>query len=397
MLGELVGRRPGRAGRYSPFRHLGAALGREAPVHLTVFLTRRCNAGCPFCFYRASGGEAGSGAALSHGAPELSLREFSRAARTIGPLLWLAFSGGEIFLRPDLADVVQAFYHSCRPAIILLLTNGLLSERIARQVEEVLRRCPRSTVAVKLSLDGPARMHDRLRGVPDAFDRVMATYHRLVPLLHRYANFELGVNTVLCAANQEQVEETIALVRELPHCRTHTVSLVRGRIGDPALAEVDAERYRQAARLLACDLRAGRAGRYRFPGGRLKAAQDIVQRRRIADLAAGRPVQFLPCVAGRLSLTLIESGEVFACESFEERFLLGNLREAGYDLGAILRSARAKAVRQRIRETRCVCTHECYQMLNILFTPLAWPAVAREYLGLFAGEWSAGAGRKGGG
>ncbi len=380
-------------GRYSPFRRLGGALLGRRPLHLTVFLTRRCNAACPFCFYLSTARQAGEGGQSAAGRREFTLHEFSRIARTAGPLLWLAFSGGEIFLRPDLPAVVESFYRHCRPAVILLPTNGLLPQRIVRHVEEILCRCPRSTVVVKVSLDGPPAVHDQLRGVPSAFDRAMATYRGLVPLLRRHAGFELGVNTVFCVANQGRMEETIDLVGRLPHCRTHTVSLVRGRIGDPALAEIDPHRYRLAAERLARDLRSGRGGRYRFAGGRLKAAQDIVQRQRIAGLAAGRPKGFLPCVAGRLSLTVTESGEVFACESFDGRFRLGNVREHGYDLAAVHRSPRAVEVRRRIRAERCACTHECYQMLNILFNPRAWPGVAREYLRLLAG----GSGRTGGG
>jgi len=383
MIGLLHPARQKSAGRYSPFRHVGAAFGGCRPIQLTVFLTRRCNAGCPFCFYRAGGQEAAGGTAGGGSRKELSAAELAGAAQSLGPLLWLAFSGGEIFLRSDLVEVVRGFYRHCRPAIVLLPTNGLLPEVIERHVESILAACPRSTVVVKLSLDGPAGLHDRLRGVPGAFQRVMATYRRLVPLLDRYPNLELGINTVFCAANQQRMAEIVTMVGRLRHCRTHTVSLVRGRIGDPALARVDPDRYRETAGLLASILRrAGPAGRYRFAGSRLKAAQDIVQRRRIADLAAGRPVDFLPCTAGRLALTLTESGEVFACESFTPRFRLGHLGEAGGDLGAVYRSAQAEGVRRRIRRERCVCTHECYQMLNILFSPRAWPALLREYLRL---------------
>ena len=36
---------------YSPFRHLPSAFVKSRPVQLTLFLTRKCNARCRFCFY----------------------------------------------------------------------------------------------------------------------------------------------------------------------------------------------------------------------------------------------------------------------------------------------------------------------------------------------------------
>jgi hypothetical protein len=46
----------------------------------------------------------------------------------------------------------------------------------------------------------------------------------------------------------------------------------------------------------------------------------------------------------------------------------------------ILRSEKAKGVVRSIMNKQCYCTHECYFMTNILFNPLMYPDLAREYL-----------------
>ncbi|NIS73728.1 MAG: radical SAM protein, partial [Deltaproteobacteria bacterium] len=99
---------------YSAFRHIDAVFLKGNPLHLTFFLTRRCNARCPFCFYLRSGGKKDP--------EELSLDEIGTISSSFGKLLWLAFSGGEIFLRNDLADITRVFYENNKPAIILLPT-----------------------------------------------------------------------------------------------------------------------------------------------------------------------------------------------------------------------------------------------------------------------------------
>ena len=122
---------------------------------------------------------------------------------------------------------------------MLYPTNGLTPELIAEQTERILRDCPRSVIAVKLSLDGVGEAHDRLRGTPGSFAKVIETYERLAPLLDRYPQFELGVNTVFCRANQDHMDGIADFVARLKRIRTHTVSLVRGELADAGYKQVD--------------------------------------------------------------------------------------------------------------------------------------------------------------
>src|SRR3990172_6521916 len=39
---------------YSWLRHAGSILWKRQPIQLTFFVTRKCNARCPFCFYLRS-------------------------------------------------------------------------------------------------------------------------------------------------------------------------------------------------------------------------------------------------------------------------------------------------------------------------------------------------------
>ncbi|HWR97467.1 MAG TPA: radical SAM protein [Candidatus Methanoperedens sp.] len=352
---------------YSPLRHAGALLVKRRPLHLTFFVTRRCDARCPFCFSRGR---------RAPEAPELSAAEIARLAPTVGPLLWLAFSGGEPTLRDDLPEIAAILARRCRPVFVLLSTNGLDPARTVAATRELLAAAPRSTVAVKLSLDGPAELHDRLRGVPGAHARVLESLALLREVAAGEPRLEIGVNTVLCAANQSAVEEVFAEVARLNGVRTHTLSLVRGELPDPALGAVDARRYREAAEALTRGLQQGSQPRYRFAGARLKAAQDVLQRRLIAETLARRE-RVIPCHAGRLNLVLDERGELFPCEDFSLR--LGNVREHGLDVRATAASPRGRAVLALIARGECWCTHECTMMTNILFTPRHWPALAREY------------------
>jgi radical SAM protein with 4Fe4S-binding SPASM domain len=355
---------------YSPFRHAGS-LFRKKIIHLTFFVTRRCNMRCPFCFY-LSGQE-------SPGVPaeELSLREIERFSRSMGNLLWLAFSGGEIFLREDLTEISRVFYRNNRPAIMLFPTNGMLPELIRERTEQILRECGKSIIAVKLSLDGPRETHDGLRKMKGSFDRTMATYHLLGELAGRYPHFELGINTVFCSENQDSMDEIIDFVRDLKNIKTHTISLVRGDISQERFKNVDHSKYRAAIERLEKNLKNGISPTYRFRGARIKAAQDVLQRRLIHRTALQKR-RLIPCYAGRLNMVLTENGDVYPCEILSDTF--GNIRDFDYDVNKVLRSERARKVVSAIMHDQCYCTHECYFMTNILFNPRLYPSLAREYV-----------------
>ncbi len=358
---------------YSPFRHIPDIAWKRRPIHLTFFVTRRCNSRCPFCFYLKSDGEG------DRNETELSLDEIERASSSLGRLLWLAFSGGEIFLRQDIAEIARTFYRRNKPSIMLFPTNGLLPNVIRDRIETIVRSCPQSVIALKLSLDGLGGAHDTLRNTPGSFAKTLETYHAVAGLIEQYPNFELGVNTVFCSENQESMEEIIEYVRGHEFIKTHTISLVRGRLEEKKYGRIEPEKYFDAIRTLERNLKQGRSAVYRFRGARIKAAQDILQRRIIHETFREKR-RLIPCFAGRINLVLGESGDVFPCELLTTS--MGNVREHGYDLRRVAASESARRINSSIRDGMCWCTHECYLMTNILFNPALYPALLKEYLQL---------------
>jgi MoaA/NifB/PqqE/SkfB family radical SAM enzyme len=357
---------------YSPFRHVSSIFSKKNPIHLTFFVTRRCNSACPFCFYLKDQDNR------HYDDSELSVDEIRKISASLGDLLWLAFSGGEIYLRDDLPEISRIFYEKNKPAIMLFPTNGLLPERIRDMTEQILKDCPKSTIAVKLSLDSLHEAHDRLRNTPGSFAKTIETYLQLKGLLGRYSNFELGVNTVFCSGNQDEMDRIIDFVSSMESVNTHTISLVRGNLSDKSFMNVDMQKYRHAIERLEQNLKKKERSKiYRFNGARIKAAQDILQRDLISRTFCEQK-RLIPCYAGTLNLVLRENGEVYPCEILGRSF--GNVRAYGYNIPKLLQSDRAKAVVNAIRDGQCYCTHECYFMTNILFNPKLYPALAREYL-----------------
>jgi MoaA/NifB/PqqE/SkfB family radical SAM enzyme len=158
--------------------------------------------------------------------------------------------------------------------------------------------------------------------------------------------------------------------------------MVRGNPADEGYKRIDLEKYRRAVERLETELKGSRPKMYHFTLARLKSAQDLVQRRLIYEtLRQGR--RQLPCYAGRIAAVMNEVGDVFPCEILSDS--MGNVRDNGYDFMKVFLSEQADAVRAKINATKCYCSHECYFVTNILFNPLMYGQVIRQYLELPGG------------
>jgi radical SAM protein with 4Fe4S-binding SPASM domain len=263
---------------------------------------------------------------------------------------------------------------------MLFPTNGIMSERITAVMRDLCRSCPDSRLVAKISLDGPPDYHDKMRVVKGCYDKAMKTYEQLAGLLEEFPNFDLGVNTVLCSENQDLVLDFIDTVAAtMPKITTHTVSLARGEMPSPELKNVQLEKYRQAVLKLEERMKNRELPVYRFPGGRWKAAQDIVQRELIYQTAL-QGKRLNECYAGTLNLVLAADGDLHPCEDFSMRF--GNVKDHGFDVRKVLQTAPAQQILADIKAWKCHCTHECFMMTNTLFNPRMIPKIAREYVKL---------------
>src|SRR5664279_1955787 len=169
----------------------------QMPVYLLMFVTNRCNAKCEHCFYWSE--------LNTKMKEELTVAEFDRLARDLGPMLQITFTGGSPELRRDLPDIVERFYEHCRPTNMTFCMLGHATDRIVSQVEAMLKRCPGQKIKISFSLDGLGREHDKLRGIPGLFDCVVKTINRLADLKPEWPNLRLDIGMTVHGLNYETV------------------------------------------------------------------------------------------------------------------------------------------------------------------------------------------------
>jgi MoaA/NifB/PqqE/SkfB family radical SAM enzyme len=115
----------------------------------------------------------------------------------------VVFTGGEPLMHSDLFRLAAPL--RARGMQITLLSTGLLLARDAGRVVE-------SIDEVIVSLDGPRQVHDEIRRVPGAFDRLADG----VDALHRLAaEFPVSARCTVQASNAGHLRDTVAAARSV--------------------------------------------------------------------------------------------------------------------------------------------------------------------------------------
>ncbi|MBF0330982.1 MAG: radical SAM protein [Candidatus Omnitrophica bacterium] len=336
------------------------------PSYVVFFVTSRCNAACPMCLYQ-------SNMQQNSGQPELTVEEYDKISRSLGRFPVLGISGGEPFLRKDLADIVSVIYRNSSPLVLDLPTNGFLTEAVLAQAEAIARQCPDMSIDLQLSIDGPEAVHNKIRGVSDGFNRLRATYAGLVMLKRQYRNLRVKACVVFSQYNEDHMPELFRVLdRDFPELDRVILSVVHGRVSDPVSGDVHWQKYFDM-----CDAqRRNVVLRDRFDAHSLfTMALRFVKNDFLKSLLRTKDM-YRYCRAGKGVVVIDELGKVFGCEHLWQA--VGGLRENGYDAGKILNAEPMRAFQRQIRDKKCNC-HWGLPMSNaLLFSPRYYPAIVME-------------------
>lgn len=151
-------------------------MGFYAPKHVYVALTYACNLNCDHCF--ASNMSKPKEKRLDYD----EYRELVRQAEAMG-IYGFDFTGGEVFLRDDLVDVMQLF--NPKRNTLSIVSNATL---ITKPILFELKKAGLDTLSISLD-SGDAAEHDDFRHQPGLYDQAIQSLH--------WAN-EAGLKAMIC-------------------------------------------------------------------------------------------------------------------------------------------------------------------------------------------------------
>jgi MoaA/NifB/PqqE/SkfB family radical SAM enzyme len=321
---------------------------------LFLFVTSRCNSLCRTCFYFDQ----------LNSKDDLTAEQIFRIAETAPPFRKLWISGGEPFLRPELAEIVAAFVRQNGVRNVNLPTNGLLPEKMFPAIDRMIELCPETAIDLNFSLDGMQKTHDAIRGVPDNFVRTMATMRDAAARYRGNRRLRRNVLTVITRENCGEVVELGEYLLKHAEIDGHYFEVVRGAAPDPTLKVLTRERvaelhravmpfHRHYGQSLFAHLPAGVRQLARlYYLGNLRFHYDLHE-----QCLEGPAAWPMPCTAGETSIVIDHNGRFRACEM---RGTLGDLHDFDFDVRRALDSEAMRGEVSAIPGANCWCTHSCF-------------------------------------
>ena len=323
------------------------------PVNLTINFTYSCNSRCLTCnVWRER-------------VKELSLEEWKKIFKKIGPTpYWLTISGGEPFLRKNLAELAKAAHQYLRPAVINIPTNGLLYQIIPQEVEKILKRCPDSEIVINFSLDGIGKDHDRIRNIPGNFEKLLKSYQSVKKLKKKYCRLTVGFHTVISKYNVSKIPEICDFVLSLEPDQ-YITEIAEERVELGTIGRSISPSLKDYSR--AIDYVSKMVARRKFYGLAKITEALRLEYYRLVKIILREKTQVVPCYAGLASAQISADGEVWPCCVRADN--LGNLADHDYDFAQVWFGERAKTVRKSIKNKECYCPLANASYTNILLNP----------------------------
>lgn len=311
----------------------------EKPHYINFITTNDCNSRCVMCdiwtIYKKEENKPKQKEELTF---ENIKTFFIENHYFLSNLKNVGLTGGEAFLRKDIAEIV-IFIHQMHPNIgVGIQTHGLMPELVRDKVKYILKYHPNFGLAV--SIDGVGDMHARIRGIKNALEKATQTI--------KYAK-ELGVKSITCGMtltkeNYHQIPEVKKYVEEM------------GCEFSCFLAENSDYFYNEGSAHQTLGLKDfDEIGKLLEPMDYHYFMSNLRLR-----LSKKRKIT-LPCYSGYMSIVIDPYGNIKPCilrpmGTKGDEDMMGNIKKQS--LYKILYNQKSNALRKKIEKCRCWCQCE---------------------------------------
>ncbi len=182
-----------------------------APINVLLLLTYRCNLRCKMCYYYNESEKSNTQNLIEkRKSEELTLEQIKKLIDDISAMgvKVLTLHGGEPLIHRDLFAISKYAYS--KGMLVNFFTNGILLD------EAVIDKIIDARInAITISMDGPERIHDEVRGLKGAFSKIIngiAVFKKKeseglqIP--------KLSLVTSVSALNEDSVTELFGTIRD---------------------------------------------------------------------------------------------------------------------------------------------------------------------------------------
>lgn len=314
----------------------------------TVIVTYRCNAKCTMCNrYKAP----------SRPEDEISIETIKK----LPEMYFTNITGGEPFIREDIADIVRELYKKSER--IVISTNGFFTERIVALCREF------PNIGIRISIEGLEDTNNEIRGLEDGYKRGYTTLKTLVEMGMKDVGFGMTVQDRNAPDLVSLYDISDELGMEFATASLHnSFYFVESKnvIHDRLMV---AENFERLVNRLLESSSPKKWFRAYFNHGLINY---IFSQKRL-----------LPCDMSFDTFFIDPYGDVMPCNGTKDKEVMGNLNTQTWD--ELWTSPEAEAVRQKVR----CCDRNCWMIGSVspamhkyIWVP-AWWVVKHKFLFFF--------------
>jgi len=283
-------------------------------------------------------------------------------------LKWITFTGGEPFLRNDLSEIVGSASRHC-PDLYLINTptNSLSPDKILEAVERILHLGIPEYV-LSISLDGPPEVHDRIRGIPGAWDKAMEALKGAKKIQRSFpSGFNVVLEYTLLSESYGRFNEMVEAVRQyVPDIHAGDFILATANVSEHYYGNISGIRTlkkREDSHLIESALIQVQSARKKE--GKLSPRYIIPQLYLNMAIPYMRTnVPLMRCRATRSTIFIDPDGAVYPCNAWNK--ILGYLRKADYSLKGILDHQAMKQIHKDMDQFKCGgCWTPCEAVVSL--------------------------------
>lgn len=310
----------------------------KSTLHGSIIITYRCNAKCDMCSCFSNPTQKDE---------EISLD----VLRKLPQMSFINITGGEPFIRQDLPEIVEVLEQ--KTSRIVISTNGFFYRRILALCD----RFPR--IGIRISIEGLPKTNDKIRGLPDGFDRALRCLLELTAKGHKDVGFGMTVQDMNALdlvplyhlSNWMRMEFATAVLHNSFYFRK-----TDNRINDKYMVA-------KALEALINELLKSASPKKWF---RAYFNHGLI------NYVYGNP-RCLPCAMGNNGFFLDPYGDVLPCNGMITKMSMGNLNSQSWE--EIWNSSQAEKVREEVKK----CSRNCWMigsaspaMHQHFLVPLMW-------------------------
>jgi MoaA/NifB/PqqE/SkfB family radical SAM enzyme len=290
-------------------------------LYASIILTYRCNARCNMCdVYQYP----------THKQDEITALDLEQ----LPAMSFVNITGGEPFIRTDIADVVAVLNKKTKR--IVISTNGYFTDKII----QLCKKYPK--LGIRISIEGLPKTNDKIRGITDGFDRGIRTLLALRNMGMKDIGFGMTVQDINAKDLLPLYHLADALGYEFATATLHNSHYFHKHDNVLKDRSMVIEQFEKLIQALLNSRSPKKWFRAYFNHGL------------IHYINGGK--RLLPCEMGRDAFFIDPWGDVLPCNGMDKKESMGNIRKQHFS--EIWESERAAEIKQMVRK----CNKQCWMI-----------------------------------